>query len=406
MNPPLARAVVVALTGVFVCCETTPVSDPSERVARAQRGLENDPAVEAMADQVEAAIAREEGEAAIDDFEVRIGDTFRTEDDDDTDNRVRLRTRIPLPNPGELRAQRDARRAQTDAAVSRLEETALEKRGERCVRGVEVSSYRARAAIYDQYANTYSRLIARNEQSRTAGRISEPVATRFEIETRIKLATRRPERLSLELEGADALPDIATRTHPLVTRAELVREAVRERHPTVSLHHASARRYLALTERERSRDRLWPDFVDFDYDASSNSDRRRAGGQIAFRVPIGPAGEQNRVRYSALSRSETRLADSVIEEHVYLGLLALRQVDSFERGVGRWQELLELAGRAERAAESWWEQGLATPSQVGVLLDQAYAARSAVLEAQDRAASASCALLVSTGVQIEEWPRE
>ena len=406
MSAAQRRAAAAALTALLVGCGTTPPSDPSERVARAQLGLEGDPAVEAMADQVEAAIAREESETAIEEFQVRIANTFRTENDDETNNRVRVRTRIPVPNPGELRARREARRAQTDAAVSRLEETALEKRAELCLRGVETSAHRARTEIYDQYARTYARLIASNEQSRLAGQISEPVATRFEIETRIKLATRRPEITLPYAATPTALPDIAQRPTALVTRPELVREAVRERHPSVSVHHAIGRRYLALMERERSMDRLWPEFVDLAYEANADSDRREAGALIAFRVPIGPAGERSRARYGALSRSEHRLANSAIEERVVLGLLALREVDSFERDSDRWQELMALARRAETAADHWWQERLATPSQVGALLDQAHAARSAVLEARDRAATAGCALLVSTGVRIEEWARE
>jgi hypothetical protein len=406
VNAALARLSAVALAAVLVGCGTTPpVSDPTERVARARLGLEDDPAVEAMADRVEAAVAREESETAIDEFEVRIGDAFNTENDDDTDNRVRLRARVPVPNPAELRARRDVRRAQTDAAVSRLEETALEKRAEYCLRGVETSAHRARTELYEQYASTYKRLIISNEQSLLGGRISEPIATRFEIETRIKLATSRPEPAPPDALPT-ALPEAEEIRAPLVTRAELVREAVRERHPSVSIHHAQARRYLALTEREQSRDRLWPEFVDFAYEANADSDRRQAGGQVAFRVPIGPSGEKSRARYSALGRSEVRLADSAIDERVVMGLIALREVDSFERDAERWAELMALARRAETAADYWWEQRLATPSQVGALLDQAHAARSTVLEARDRAAAAACALLVSTGVSLEEWPRE
>ena len=40
------------------------------------------------------------------------------------------------------------------------------------------------------------------------------------------------------------------------------------------------------------------------------------------------------------------------------------------------------------------------------MLDDAFAARSTVLEARQRAGSAYCTLLAMTGVELEAWPRE
>jgi hypothetical protein len=41
------------------------------------------------------------------------------------------------------------------------------------------------------------------------------------------------------------------------------------------------------------------------------------------------------------------------------------------------------------------------------LIDEAFAAaRSALLEAQERAGSAYCTLLAMTGVPVEQWPRK
>ena len=40
------------------------------------------------------------------------------------------------------------------------------------------------------------------------------------------------------------------------------------------------------------------------------------------------------------------------------------------------------------------------------LIDEAFAARSALLEAQERAGSTYCTLLAMTGVPVEQWPRK
>ena len=56
-------------------------------------------------------------------------------------------------------------------------------------------------------------------------------------------------------------------------------------------------------------------------------------------------------------------------------------------------------------AERWWRERLAKPSEVAALLDEAFAAKSAVLEARERAGSSRCTLLAMTGVSADDWPR-
>ncbi len=401
-----ARAGAFALAAVCVGCAAPPVPDYTERIERAERGRGDEPLVAARRAEVEAAIARESSETAIDEVELRIENTLNTENSDTRDNRLRITTRVPLPDPSEVRARRDARRAETDAALSRLDETALELSAARCLRAVEVGSWRAITEIYAAYASTYARLIEWNDESQRAGRISEPLATRFEIESRINLVTQMPDPVPLVDTGEAALPALEPAEGTLVTRPELVRRTVRDHSPVVSIHEAIARRYRALAQREDARGRPWPTFFDLVYEGNANEDRREAGAQIAFRVPLGPSASEKANRFEALSRSERRQSAGELEERVRLGLIALREIDAFERNIGRWLELLDLAVRAEATAQRWWEQRLATPDQVGRLFDRAHEARRAVVEARDRAGTARCALLATTGVALADWPRE
>jgi hypothetical protein len=77
----------------------------------------------------------------------------------------------------------------------------------------------------------------------------------------------------------------------------------------------------------------------------------------------------------------------------------------FEANAARWQELLELAREAETMAGRWESGRLANPSQVAALYEQAYDARSVVLDARERAGQAACRLLSVTGVLLDDWPR-
>ena len=87
-------------------------------------------------------------------------------------------------------------------------------------------------------------------------------------------------------------------------------------------------------------------------------------------------------------------------------LIALREIDHFEARTKRWKELLTLAQQAETLAGRWRTEGLARPDDVADLVDRAYVARIAVVDAREVAGLASCSLLAMTGVALEDWPRE
>ena len=61
---------------------------------------------------------------------------------------------------------------------------------------------------------------------------------------------------------------------------------------------------------------------------------------------------------------------------------------------------------AEQVADRWRDERLARPSQVENLIDRAYDARDAVLEAREQAGLARCTVLALTGVSLDHWPRE
>ena len=398
---PVGLAAVLA-AGLAASCAGAPGLDYRRRIEAAQGGLAEDPALRARAAEVEAALAREQGEALIDEIELRLGGEY-----ENAEERLRVLARIPVQNPAELRTRREVLRAGTEVAVARLEEASLERRAELCFPSVDVLVHRGRVSIYDAYARRQQALLEWSEEWRSAGTIDELAAARFEIESRIKLATREPVCPPQAEVVMPVLPELGARPRGLVRAPPLLRETVRRHHPSVAVRRATVERYRALSERARSEARPWLRFVDvsYQYESGGGGDHG-AGGQLAFEIPLGARERADAGRYQALVRQEQSEEQRLVEEQVRRSLEALGELADFEARAARWEELEALAGAAERIADRWWRDRLARPAQVAALLDQAFRARSAVLDARERAAIAGCTLLAMTGVAPESWPRQ
>jgi hypothetical protein len=369
-------------------------------MTRVDPALRDDPAVQAANEEVEAAIARERGEVPADELQLRVQNEW------ENGSRQRYVARMPVPNPSELSARREVRRTETETALSRLDETVLLRRVERCFLSVESLAQQERRRAYEQYAARQQTLLERSRARRESGAVSEAFAARFEIETQIRLATRDPGPAFEVAPLPDALPAVSRVERRLALDPGRVRETVQRAHPGVAVHERAAEQYRALSERARVEARPWIDFVDFSYgpDSSARTDEE-VRAQVALRIPFGAEAGADVARYRALGRSEERAERVLLDEQVRRGRIALLELDHFESQAERWSGLLDLGGQTETLAESWDAEGIVTPSDVAQLYDQAHAARLAVLEARERAGNARCALLGTTGVALEEWPR-
>jgi hypothetical protein len=392
----LALAAVALAAG----CAGPPPADYRERIDSAKRGLADDPAIQARAAEVEAAMAREEGEELIDEIQLRLRGAYLDE------GRFRVTTRIPIANPAELRTRKQVLRADTEVAVARLEEASLERRAELCFPSVDFLVYQRRLPIYDAYATRQEALLAWSEDWRIAGTIDELEAARFEIDNRIKLVTREPTRPPQVEVAMAVLPEVEARSGQLVREPQMLRETIRSYHPSAAVRRATAERYRALSERASIQARPWLSFVDLAYEYESNNGGQNGGGaQLAFDLPFGARERAAAGRYEALVRGEQSEEQRLVEERVLRSRAALDELADFEARAGQWAELEVLAGTAERIADRWWQDRLARPSEVADLLDKAFTARTAVLDARERAALAGCTLLTATGVPPERWPR-
>ena len=357
--------------------------------------------IEARRAGVEAARAREEAPSAIDEFQVRVRHDY-----DETDSDLRLTARVPVKRPGEIRAQREILRAETEIAVSKLEEASLERRVELCFPSVDALAYEERLRIYARYANQQELLYAWNEEWRNSGLIDELRATRFALESKTHIATQKPMPIRIPDQILGVLPVITTIEKKLVLDLDVLRETVGQHNPSLASGRATSDRYRALAQRAKARGLPWLRFVDVSYEHSSNDKRENSfGGQLAFTVPLGGRQNADHRRYRHLVAQEFSETAALLNDQLDRTLDALVEIQAFESGVGRLRELDELATRAEEIAEQWRRKRLAKPSAVAALLDEALSARSAILDARERAAIASCALLSTSGVALDEWPR-
>ena len=258
------------------------------------------------------------------------------------------------------------------------------------------------------YATRQEALLEWSEDWRSAGTIDELAAARFEIESRIKLATREPARPPQVEVVMPVLPEIGARPTGLVRARPLLRETVRSHHPSAAVRRATAERYRALSDRADSEARPWLKFVDVSYQYESGG-----GGEPRSRRPAGlrdsPRARASGPTRAAIGRSfaRSRAKSSTWWRSRYAAAWRPSASSPTSRPApssGRSCEALARA--AEQIADRWWRDRLARPSQVAALLDQAFAARSAVLDARERAAIAGCTLLAMTGVPPESWPRQ
>jgi len=390
------------VTALALGCARPSNVDYQRRIEAAEQPLsDDDPAIRARVAGVEAAVASEQSEAMVDEIELRVEDQY------DDDNRTRLTARIPVTSPGELRRRREVLQAETEVAVSLLEETSLRRRAELCFPSVAALVQGTHASIYQAYATRRKALLEWNREWHRSGMIDELSAAKFDLESGVKLATREPARAPEVEVVLPVLPEIGAKPAGLVQTTSLLRETIRGHHPSVALRRATAERYRALSERARVLGRPRIKFVDLSYDYQSGSGNGHGvGGQVAVEIPLGVRKRASVARYQALVRQEEHEQRQLVDEQMRRSIDALGELDDFESRARQWEELQQLARTTEEIADRWWRQRLSQPSQVAALLDQAYSARIAVLDARERAGIASCSLLAMTGVPLEKWPRQ
>jgi hypothetical protein len=406
-----AALVMAFLFPLVPGCAPAPGAHLEERRANveaklAAEGLARHPAIEAAQAELDAAIAQEDAEVAIDGVEVRAALVH------ETDDKATMLVRMPIRNPFELHEQMEARRAQSEIALARLEEATLAQRVAGCGPSLEVLVHARHLATYDDYSRRYRALLDWNREMRAAGMIDEVAAGRFELSSRVKLSTRDPEGLPdpMAPEGPlgvlDVLPEAVPgvpllRADPDVLQRELLRHQ-----PSIATHRARRMEMEALARAEDAKRVPSLRFVDIGFEpVAYPGDDRQIAARIAIEVPFGREASANARRYEALARAERSRERALVDLRHREASSALGEINAFRARGGHWDALSELADASEALADRWWRDRLADPMQIASLLDSVYAARMAVLDARRRAGRAGCAVVEATGVTVAEWPR-
>lgn len=404
-------AIGSSLALLLVGCAGTPGAHLAQRRARveaeiAAKGLNGNPAIDAAREELEAAVMLEGADVAIDGFELRAGVVH------ERDEKMQALARLPLRNLAELHAQKEARLAQSEVALARLEEVTLAERVAECLPSLEYQVRSRQEEIFAGYARRHAALLEWNREMRAAGLIDEVGAKRFELSSNVKLATRDPSGLPEPLPRSnsdsvlDVLPAPLPGVPPLSTAPDVLHRVLVSNQPSVGVVRARQREFEALSRRETMKRIPSPRFVDVGYEPVAYSgDKRQVAARVAFEIPFGREASANHRRYQALARAERSRVRALLEVQRREAERALGEINIFRERADHWLALADLADASEEVAERWWQDRQAEPGQISSLLDSVYAARVAVLEARQRAGRAGCVVIEATGVTVSEWPR-
>jgi len=407
---PQAAACLVSLLVVSWGCASSPGADFSQQQAAAEAkvvtsGLGQDPRVGTALSELEAAVARENDLVLLDTVELRAA---AVSEKDKT--RMDALVRMPVGNFLELNALRDARRADSQAALAELSGAILASRVERCLPSLEYQVEQARAEILSEYLKQYRALLDWNEQLRRAGLVDEIQWSRFRLASQVKLAKRAPSgSLKLiETYGPDqvvnVLPPVQEGLALLEDSEETLRDRLSKHQPALDVLRARELRYEAMA-RGASLARL-PSirFVDFGFEpvVSAGEDREYTA-RVAFDVPFGRESKARTRRYRALARAEANGQRTVLDEQVRAALVAIDEINRFRERAKYWEDLTKLADASEKVAARWWKEKRSDPQEISGLLDTVFSARNEVLGAREKAGVASCALLAASGLAPASW---
>lgn len=409
MRHGASMAAALALVALTAGCATRAEPGLAERRAGVERSiidekLADDPAVRAARAELEAATASEETSVAIDGVEIRAKTVY------EKDAKVEGLLRLPIGNLLELSAERDARRAESELALAKLEEVTLSQRVALCAPSVKHLALEERKRLYARYAESYRALLDWNDELRAAGTLDEVRLSRFELASQVRLATRDPHAIPspmTQLESdrvLDALPALAVGLDPLSADSESVRERLLRHQPEVGVHRANQERLAALARSEDLKRMPSLRFLDFGFEpVAFPGDSRQWSAGVSVDVPFGREARAGVRRYEALARAERDWERALVEERLQQATLALAELNVFRERSSRWLELAALSDAAEAVADRWWKNRFSDPIEISDLVDTVYSTRTAILDARERAGLATCAVIGATGLSVSEW---
>jgi hypothetical protein len=369
-------------------------------------GVADAPAVKAKRAELDAAVAHETDSPVLDGVEVRA--RARHEDDE----KVKMLVRLPVEDYLGASAERAARRAKTDIRLAQLGEVALKHRVRTCVPELEQLVHAERMKNFGRYVKRQQAMLDRNRKLSEAGQLDQVAALRFELVGHVKLARNRPVPPARVLElDSDAtptivLPELRRKNPGLADSLEVVHEQVVRNNPEIDEFRARGKEFNALARKESVSRYPSLRYLGFGIEpVAYPGDKRQIDAELAFDVPFGRGADAGVRRYRSLALGQENAERAFVQGRVQETRAALEEINHFRSQSGHWRDLLARADKAEKAADRWWKKRLAGPKAISQLVDEVFDARSTVVDAQERAGYATCAVLSRTGLTVDEWPQ-
>jgi hypothetical protein len=369
-------------------------------------GVADAPAVKAKRAELDAAVAHETDSPVLDGVEVRA--RARHEDDE----KVKMLVRLPVEDYLGASAERAARRAKTDIRLAQLGEVALKHRVRTCVPELEQLVHAERMKNFGRYVKRQQAMLDRNRKLSDAGQLDQVAALRFELVGHVKLARNRPVPPARVLEldpnatPTIVLPELRRKNPGLADSLEVVHEQVVRNNPEIDEFRARGKEFNALARKESVSRYPSLRYLGFGIEpVAYPGDKRQIDAELAFNVPFGRGAAAGARRYRSLALGQENAERAFIQGRVQETRAALEEINHFRSQSGHWRDLLARADKAEKAADRWWKKRLAGPKAISQLVDEVFDARSTVVDAQERAGYATCAVLSRTGLTVDEWPQ-
>jgi hypothetical protein len=372
------------------------------RAKQAVEGLPSDhPTLQARHREREAARHDAQAPSAVPGLQARVesvssgSDTFG------------LEARLQLRNPFEVDADREARAANEEVAVSNLELDALELRVGLCERSTARAGQAQRRVAFERLREDTERLVGWARERSEARLDDELGAQRFRLDASTSLARRRP--VGLEEEGPSdpsfVLPSLTERVAPLDTRAEVLEQRLAEGNPEGKWRQARGRALEAQAKRSQ-RERLpWFNWVGVEHGDARGLDPDELEVNIAVGVPFGLDLAHEAERDGALAERERLLGEGTLREAQEELRGLLDELQAREARADEWAALSREADEGEALARRWLQQRQGDPEKIHALLLRVYEARAALVDARVEVGELGCEVLRLTGTPLHAWPR-
>lgn len=397
----MSHLIRLLFVATLCSCSASSVNRPSLPDAPAEESAQ----VRAATARVQASESREDAPRLVDEVDLRLNRIGL--EDDSLSESFDVSARLPFNNPAENSAQEQAFEIESDVAALQLESVALGERVVLCERSMRADHGQQLEALRTDFLVQLNEITDWTHSLETAARINELDASETYLEATSLEVNSASEPVGYDVHPSFGLPSLAVDAAiPLVSDSDAIDALVQDGSPAINERLAASQHYLALAELEEARDTIHLNFLELSYQPLPGNGIDDLTAQISVEIPFPGTRTAAAERFELLSEAERFDALAEGEQVLWIARAALASINHFEARNGELNELLAAAANTEETARRWLADRRSEPRQLLRAFWRVYTARRSVLAEQNRAGQAACMLLASTGIPVEQWPRE